>query len=323
MKARYYFLIILFLINSSVLAVITCSNPREECVEAGGTRMFGDSKDIPFYLPCWKYKTTYECKADSDNNCKQLTAEGCSPASVTCRAMWGGICAVQDMVYDCPDKKCDAKGVVCSDGTGFCLTGNCMSQERSKDNDMYRTLAALSAAADASKDYANNLTIFKGGSSECSKNATGFKNCCGRHSEGWGEGILAECTEEEKNLALKKDAGLAVAIGEYCHNKVLGVCTSYHETYCVFGSKLGRIIRVAANSQFGLGFGDPKNANCRGLTPEEFQRIDFSKIDFSEFYQDIKNKQSIKLADQINPMMQQKAEGLKVKLRGDAQKTIN
>lgn len=320
MKSRYYILITLFLSSSNVLSAINCSNPKDECVEAGGTRYFDGA---PVTLSCWRYKTTYECKAESDDNCKQLAAEGCSPASATCRTMWGGVCAVQDMVYDCPTRICNGYEIVCNDGRGFCLTGDCASHERSKDTDMYRALAALSAAAEASKYYAKNLTIFKGKSEECSRNAVGFKNCCKGHSEGWGTKVkLAECSDDEETLAKQKDAGLTAEIGEYCHNKTPLGCTSYHQTYCVFSSKIGRIIRVAARDQLGLGFGRPELADCSGLTPEQFQHLDFSKVDFSELYQDIKNKQKVQLADKVNPIMQQKSEGLKTKLQGDAKDTI-
>lgn len=318
MKANYSILIILFLITNNALAAITCFNPVEVCVEAGGTRDFNGAS---LYLPCWKYKTTYTCKADSDNNCKQLAADGCSPSTTICRTWWGSVCAVNDVTYDCPTRKCDGTEIVCNSGGGFCLTGDCAQQTRSVDPDMYKALSALSAAAEAAKAFREQLTIFKGKSNECSKNIVGFKNCCGRHAKGWGEGILVECTSDEEQLAIAKDAGFAAEVGTYCYNKVLGKCTSEHTTYCIFGSKLGRIIRVAANSQLGLSFGDPEHPDCSGLTPEQFQRMDFSKIDFSEFYEDIKKNQTVKLADVVNPVMQQKIEGLKTKLQGDAQKT--
>ncbi len=322
MRANPIFLMVLIFITKIVIADVTCTNPKDECVEPGGTRMVGLNNDIPLYLPCWRYKTTYECKATSDNNCKQLAAEGCSPTTATCRTMWSGVCAVQDVIYDCPTRKCDGHGIVCNDGTGFCLNGNCMAQERSKDGDMYKALAALSAAAEASKSYVKDLVIFKGEPSECSKNVTGFKNCCKSHATGWGEGILAECSEEEEKLARQKDAGLAIEIGEYCYNKVAGVCTSKHVVYCVFGSKLGRIIRAAGKAQLGLGFGSPEHPSCRGLIPEELQQLDFSKVDFSEFYDEIKQKQNIQLSDKVNPMLQQKVEGLKEKLHVERQEKI-
>jgi len=38
------------------------------------------------------------------------------------------------------------------------------------------------------------------------------------------------------------------------------------------------------------GWGVPEGPNCEGFTPEEFQMLDFSKIDLSEFMGDINTK---------------------------------
>jgi conjugal transfer mating pair stabilization protein TraN len=324
MKVNLIILGSLIFTANTATANITCFNPKEECVEGSGTRNVGSNNDIPLTLPCWRYRTTYECKAISDNNCRQLAAQGCLPTTATCRTKWAGVCAVQDVVYGCPTRICDGYGIVCNDGTGFCLKGNCMLQVREKANeqDMHRALSALSAAAEASKSFSHDLSIFKGVSAECSKNIVGFKNCCKSRAEGWGEGIFTECTDEEEILARKKDAGLTIEIGTYCYNEVAGKCTSEHVVYCVFDSKLGRIIRAAGNAQLGLGFGTPEHPNCRGLTCEEFQHINFSKIDFSEFYADIRNKQKIKLANEINPIIQGKLVGIKEKLNIEAKDKI-
>lgn len=327
MKVKNYILLISFLINNNAVA-ITCSNPGQECVEPGGTRNFDG---IPVTLDCWKYKTTYECKAAADNNCKQLALDGCSPATTTCKTMWGNVCAVREVTYDCPTRKCDGSEIICNEGGGFCLTGNCVPQERSKDPNMHRALSALAAAAEASKAFTKSPVIFNGKPMECSDNFLGAKSCCGINPSGWAEGVFLECADDEIELAAKKEAGLAAEIGRYCHNEVLGVCTSHHKTYCVFGSKLGRILRVAANSQLDLSFGDPEHAVCNGLTIEQFQRLDFSKIDFSEFYKDIENKQITKTKNYdpatrapgaVKHTMQEKAEGLKTKLQGKAQDKI-
>ena len=321
-KIKLLILAFLVFASSAVVANVTCSSPKDECVEPEGTRLVGPDNDTPLYLPCWRYKTTYDCKAVSDNNCKPLAVEGCSPASTTCRVTWAGVCAVQDVVYDCPIRECDGYEIVCNDGTGFCLDGTCVPQERGKDGDMYQALAALSAAAEASKSYIKDLVVFKGEPAECSKNILGYKNCCKSHAAGWGEGILTECTDAEEKLARQKDAGLAIEIGDYCHTKVAGKCTSKHVVYCVFGSKLGRIIRAAGNAQLGLNFGSPKQPICRGLTPEELQSIDFSKIDFSEFYEDIKQKQNLQMSNQVNPMLQQKLDGIKEKFNVRAKENL-
>jgi conjugal transfer mating pair stabilization protein TraN len=322
MKIRVLVFMVLIFIFKDVTANITCSELKEECVEAGETRPVGPNRDIQLYLPCWRYEKTYECKAASDNNCKQLAADGCSPKTAICRTAWAGVCAVQDVVYDCPTRRCDGRKIVCNDGKGFCLDGSCMSQKRSEDGDMHKALAALSALAAASDAYTKDLVIFKGEPADCSTNTANFKSCCDIHPSGWGEGVFAECTEQEKVLARKKNEGLAAEIGEFCYNEVLGKCTSVHTVYCVFDSKLGRIVRVAANRQLGLNFGTPESPNCRGLTLEELQRINFREIDFSEFYKDIDQKKKVQLADQINPVLRQKLEGLKAKLHTKTQNNI-
>lgn len=41
------------------------------------------------------------------------------------------------------------------------------------------------------------------------------------------------------------------------------------------------------NQQLGIGFGSAENPDCRGLLFDEFGRINFDTIDFSEFYGDL------------------------------------
>lgn len=311
----------------SVEAAITCLNSTEECVEPEETRLVGPNNDTPLHLPCWRYKTTYECKTDALNDCKPLVSAGCSPIAADCKEHWAGICAVRRVTYDCPEQLCKPK-VECKKGQGFCLTGECLQQERSKDSDMHQALSALSAAAEASKSYGQDLTIFKGQAAECSINIVDSltKDCCGSSPSGFLEGILLSCDDEEKVLAAKKAAGAALEIGEYCHRKVAKRCTSTHKVYCTFGSKLGRIIQVAAAQQLGVSFGDPKGPICNGITPEQFQTLDFSKIDFSEFYREIESKQrenAYKYTQgNVQNAMKDKLESLKTKLKVNADRNV-
>nr|WP_285948964.1 hypothetical protein [Campylobacter jejuni] len=39
--------------------------------------------------------------------------------------------------------------------------------------------------------------------------------------------------------------------------------------------------------QLGKGWGSEEGPQCKGFTPEEFQKLDFSEIDLSEFIADI------------------------------------
>jgi conjugal transfer mating pair stabilization protein TraN len=303
-KFKYHIILPLFLFADTSLAAINCSNPKEVCVDPGGDTRYFDG--APYSLPCWKYEITYECTADSDNNCKQLIADGCSPSTTNCLLKWGNDCAVKEMTYDCPTRFCDGTKMVCNDQNSFCAMGNCASHERSKDNDMSKSLAALSAAAEVAHHLdtidPNNPKIFGGKPRECSKNfLSGItKDCCGINASGFLEGKILTCEPEELEIARAKEAGRAVELGEYCHNKVLGVCTSWHTTHCLFQSKLARIIQVAAEKQYVReSFGDPQNPNCRPLDADEFQWINFSKVDFDDFYKDIEGKMKQESSDSV------------------------
>jgi len=113
---------------------------------------------------------------------------------------------------------------------------------------------------------------------------TGFSDCCKKEHTWFGLGM---CSQRERYLSRlrawgQKD-GKCHYIGEYCAEKWLGTCVQRKKTFCCYSSPLARIIIEAAHQQLGIPWGDPKHPNCRGLTPEEFQKLDFSKIDFSEW----------------------------------------
>lgn len=106
---------------------------------------------------------------------------------------------------------------------------------------------------------------------------------------------MISCDRQEAMIAVKRDHRLCHYVGEYCSKKIrlgfIRVCLQHKETYCCFNSKLSRMINEAARVQIpGLGWGWPEGPSCNGLTISQFQAMDFSKIDFSEFYDDIKPK---------------------------------
>ena len=132
---------------------------------------------------------------------------------------------------------------------------------------------------------------------ECADEMIHFKNCC--EDKGWGKDLeLAHCTDAEKALGEKREKGLAVPVGRYCHNRIDykagSVCTSHHQVYCVFDSKLAKAIQAQGRYDqlkisFGVAEGDVSYPNCRAITVDELQQIDLDQIDFSDLYQDIEN----------------------------------
>lgn len=97
-----------------------------------------------------------------------------------------------------------------------------------------------------------------------------------------------ECETEETVTVFRRDAGLCHKVGSYCHSKTLGVCTTKKTSYCCYISKLSKIINVEGRAQLGRGFGNAENSNCDGFTAQELEQLDFSKMDLSEFYDEIR-----------------------------------
>ncbi|CDK61778.1 hypothetical protein BANRA_05568 [Klebsiella pneumoniae] len=138
-----------------------------------------------------------------------------------------------------------------------------------------------------------DVRAFTGKAKFCKKFAAGFSNCC--KDSGWGQDVgLARCSSEEKALAKAKKDKLTVSIGEFCSKKVLGICLEKKRSYCQFDSKLAQIVQQQGrNGQLHIGFGGASSPDCRGITVEELQRIDFNMLDFTNFMDDLMKNQKI------------------------------
>ncbi|WP_123004895.1 conjugal transfer protein TraN [Escherichia coli] len=105
---------------------------------------------------------------------------------------------------------------------------------------------------------------------------------------------LAKCSSDEKALAKAKSNKLTVSVGEFCSKKVLGVCLEKKRSYCQFDSKLAQIVQQQGrNGQLRISFGSAKHPDCRGITVDELQKIQFNRLDFTNFYEDLMNNQKI------------------------------
>lgn len=102
--------------------------------------------------------------------------------------------------------------------------------------------------------------------------------------------VLQGCDQRDMETALLKDSGYCVSVGSYCAERwPLVGCVQRAESHCCFNSKLARIVQEQGRRQIPAmgGFGEPRAPNCRGFRPEEFQAIDFSKIDLSEYFDEL------------------------------------
>lgn len=105
------------------------------------------------------------------------------------------------------------------------------------------------------------------------------------------EFLFSGCDQQDMETAMLRSSGMCHEVGTYCASSFLGVCLQKARGHCCFNTKLGRIIHEQGRPQLksfnGNLWGSSKKPMCRGFTPEEFQALDFSKIDLSEYYADI------------------------------------
>ena len=152
-----------------------------------------------------------------------------------------------------------------------------------------------------------SVYLFPGTAMQCRSGGeqTAWQDCCNASTYLFG---MLKCTTQEESVAkdLQYDtqygangynnpnsyggSGDAQYVGSYCSDKFLGLCLENMKVYCVFHSLLGLIIQEQGRAQLGIGFGSPHNPDCSGLTPTQFQELNFSNFDFTEYVTVLENK---------------------------------
>lgn len=270
----------------------------EECISPGGVRTIAaGGKEYTFTEACWKYRDTWLTQPADNGTCESLMNNtACTLSSRQCAfSAEDGTCLHEYATYSC-EARTSGKQMICG-GDVFCLDGECDKAVSGTNNDFGQAVAELAALAAAGKDIADlngvDVRAFTGEARYCKKLAAGFSNCC--KDSGWGQDVgLASCSSEEKALAKAKTNNLTISIGEFCSKKVLGICLEKKRSYCQFDSKLAQIVQQEGrNGQLHIGFGGASSPDCRGITVDELQHINFNQLDFTNFMEDLINNQNI------------------------------
>jgi conjugal transfer mating pair stabilization protein TraN len=262
-----------------------------QCVEPGGTRtVVVEGKPYSIHQDCWKWQDTYLTQTETEGTCGEYMQDSaCTVTRSQCADTVEGFCVSQEVTYSCERKK-TGNGQICG-GEFFCTDGSCAQGQTGTSNMFGQAVSALAAVAAAGEDVAElngeNVRAFTGEAQHCKKMAVGFNNCC--KDSGWGQDVgLSSCSSDEKALGKAKEKKLTVYVGEYCSKKVLGVCLEKKRGYCQFDSKLARIVQEQGRrGQLGVSFGSGSSPDCRGITVDELQRLDFGVMNFSDFYSDL------------------------------------
>ncbi len=272
----------------------------ETCTDPGGDRtVVMDGISYTLHSDCWEYTQNWIVNEDDTNTCQAYIDDpNCSEGTRTCTQKIGDYCVFQKMTWQCAHTE-TSTGWLCG-SEFYCSDGSCASMEAGTNQNFGEAVSQLAALAAAGKEFAgmdpDTVTAFTGKAMSCRQSAAGFSNCC--KSGGWGQDVgLAKCNTEEKEIGTAKEKKLVVKVGSYCSTKVLGVCLQKKEGYCVFDSKLARIVQEQGRrDQLGVSFGSGKSPDCRGIKIAELQGIKFDAIDFSDFYDDLNSQ--VALPDQ-------------------------
>ncbi|WP_232611108.1 type-F conjugative transfer system mating-pair stabilization protein TraN [Photobacterium phosphoreum] len=265
---------------------------------------------------CTEKQETWQC--DSPNTCDAYLIPSrtvtdapltCVEKSQSCKTQILGVCLEYNVNLDCKERTCKKTNLQCGD-TFFCLDGDCYQGKEQKNTGFNHSASALaglgSAAASLKQDP---FQVFTGKPAFCSKKPLGISDCCA--DKGWGQGLgLTQCSEEEKGLAQAKQKGLTIDLGQFCAEKVLGACIRKKKGYCLFDSKMARIVQQQGRPQLGINFGQAKSPQCQGLSPEQMQQLNFSTINFSEFYEDLHNNINMPDTNEVQRRIESKYKDL-------------
>lgn len=269
---------------------------KAQCTQPAETRTFErEGQTFKIHQDCWEHSYHYIASESSDNECRKYEDNAnCTLSERECLLQENGACARHRVKYQCQTTT-KTDGYICGDKF-FCSDGSCADLEGSVNTDFGHAVSQLATLAQAGKDIgmdAEHLKAFSGKPMFCRKSGLGYSDCC--KDSGWGHKAgLAKCNSEEKALGQAKEKKLVVYVGTFCSRKVAKICVQRKAGYCVFDNKLARIIQYQGRSgQLGIGFGGSKNPDCRGITVDELQRIDFNAMDYSDFYEELNERTNL------------------------------
>ena len=175
----------------------------------------------------------------------------------------------------------DAQGAGPCGSVRYCVGAGCETVRARSNTGFVDATARLNMVLELGGEEFDrgDMRFFTGERRACTIKWGGLANCC--KNSGLLVGI-GGCSASERELAEERNAGNTHYLGKYCSKKVLGVCVRRKRAWCVFGSKLGRILQQQGRSQLGIGWG-----SCRGLTVSEIEGIDFDRLDLSEFTENL------------------------------------
>ncbi len=267
-----------------------CQAVSSSCISPAATHVIdgGLGQTASVSESCWQEEYVYSCPSgETIDDCGEFEDDAeCSKQGEECIEGDDENCQHKVITYHCggTDPNTDDEPQTCG-SQQWCIGTDCTDVPTQDPNTRFgEAAAAMNLLQEMANDFeidGDDVTVFAGKKEDCSKYILSLKNCCKVSGTLVDIGI-AECSEGEKKLAVQRSAGQAYHVRNYCGKKTFFGCLKRTSEFCTFGSRLGRMIQEQGRAQLGISWND-----CRGLTPDELQTIDWSQIDLSEALADI------------------------------------
>lgn len=112
--------------------------------------------------------------------------------------------------------------------------------------------------------------------------------------------LIWTCEEDELELAAKRELKSCHFVGGYCKDEVLGWCVEKRDAYCCFSTPIARILNEQIRPQIGRGWGEAEYPDCRGIRVSSLSRVDWSRVDLSEWLALLMDSGNFPTADTLN-----------------------
>ena len=225
------------------------------CVEPSGSTNYYCSPNLCYNNTTNTPVSTTETMPPAQTNNGTMTSSGCS----------GSIYIFPGQALQCTRNYAEGKNC-CSRGK-FLLGGdNCSSNSQ-----------ILAKAIIYDNQYSPPVPIYSGSGD---MNTAPITSCS-------ASSIATGCGQQ----------GEAIYIGDYCSLKLplAGTCLAKTYVFCKFQGLLATIIQAQGRAQLAggensLSWGSVQSPNCSGFTPAQFQELNFSNMNLSEYIAVIKNQ---------------------------------
>lgn len=282
----------------------TCVHGQTVCT---GEQISWTSSPLTVTEPCSELSTEFTCPGDNyANDCEVFEQNpSCSLISAVCFSNDpDGGCGALERTYECGGEINAAFGTEC-ENINVCVAGVCDAVAQEPNDEIPHALAGIGLLNSISADW-NKAALDESGcvtadavalgmdplcfsngeinyfSSDligCRKAILAIFNCC--RDSGWALGVFTSCKDREYVLAAALDAERTVYVRTRCSEKVLFLCVEKSRDHCVFNGRFAREVSLQGQYQIYGRF------ECRGLTHDEFSRLDFTQIDLSPLFADL------------------------------------